>query len=192
MWTFHFCNWGALSLSPVIPSLPPSPSLSVKCSAQLFVSSCLFVCVYPSPTPHPATSPSAFSSCKLCFSSCFFHCWASLLLIKVKKEKGAADPTLALSQLQLTETPFHFSPPPLLFSSSSSFHSSLFRPHGSVKTSLPVFVELSSKSILNWYDFLLFYDHYKANLSFGVLILQAAARPKHRALPRSKTSQPSS
>lgn len=140
---------GVLSLSPVIPSLPPSPSLSVKCSAQLFVSSCLFVCVYPSPTPHPASpppaaSPSAFSSCKLCFSSCFFHCWASLLLIKVKKEKGAADPTLALSQLQLTETPFHFSPPPLLFSSSSSFHSSLFRPHGSVKTSLPVFVELSS------------------------------------------------
>lgn len=114
MWTFHFCNQGALSLSsppPLFLPFLPRPAPSVECSVQLFVSSCLFVCLCPSPpsrllllpptTPPPPSLSLPLAHVNFAFRHAFFHCGASLLLIKVRK---AADPTLARSPRSPTVT----------------------------------------------------------------------------------------
>lgn len=141
-----------VSLLFIQPHLP-SPSLAEGSCSCLSVVVCLW-----------RPLPPAFSSCELCFSSYFFHCSTSLFLIKVKKKKQRQIP-LPLS-LNCMSQRRHFiwlypSIAPL------TFRSSLFRPHGSLKTSSSVFVELSGRNILKRYRLPLCYNHCKTTFLFG-------------------------
>lgn len=114
MWTFHFCNQGALFLFLLPPpfsfpfSLAPLRQWSALCSCSSVVV-CLFVSARlpppassSSPPPPPPPSLSLpLAHVNFAFRHAFFHCGASLLLIKVRK---AADPTLARSPRSPTVT----------------------------------------------------------------------------------------
>lgn len=150
MCTFHFSNWGWLSFSPN----PTFLLLLLLQQSALCSCSSVVVCLsrsFPPPLAHV----------NLAFRHTFFHCSPSLFLIKVKKHQLPL--LLSLSRALCRRR--HFILLCLSFSL-LTFHTSLFRPRGSWKTSLSVFVERSGRNILKRYCLPLCYDHCKTTFLF--------------------------